>query len=462
MRDLEALLLARISAHQSWAEWERSRQTQGLPALRNDLVALQSTLLAHEMTGSLPLYSVRGAFQPLLDFLPAMIEDEMDLGRLQRPLSDLTVKVSLDGRKLRGNSNVGWFASILESSEVQHPDAQYTFAVADMHEPDLEDGAVWPEIGLDEAVAALRTRPLVVAGESVQVNFILCGDWKALSYVVGFAPANSAAEAEVCGWCGAQKAFLNGAWLEGGVFTRWGVDYTRTIREIPSLPIWRARYDPMHGCNRLLDNHLRLLQGLGAAREIKAVVREVSSQWGKKGALRPVETKAFYDRHQDDAVVALFAGTTEEYRLLQPDGLQIVVTRQEMARRTLSACRAYWTFSRLRQPGPPDFTMLLQARDALLSIAHAVRAPLAPTTHYMTSHFVDFAELDGTAYTLLQEGAEHHHKTDRNFASMVFTCGGSLYDGRGPMQQLLDLQQLHRILMRRRRQLWPLVAPVSL
>lgn len=96
-----------------------------------------------------------------------------------------------------------------------------------------------------------------------------------------------------------------------------------------------------------------------------------------------------------------------------------------------------------------DFTALKHARDDILAIDFALEEALQPTTHYMTSHFVDFAEADGGVYHAVQEGDEHHHKDDRKDSWMAFTCDGSRYDDRSTLQMMLDAQELQRILIRR-------------
>lgn len=448
MQYVEGCLRAKLNACLTWSKWKASQMNKGEPVLRKE-IQKRSKILLREFGGqSLPLRTVRGAHFPLLSFLPRIICLEIDIGSLPHLVPVLHMKISVDGRRLRGNSNVGWFVSFDESELSQSPDGHYTFALADMKEPALAGSSVWAEMGLDEAVARLRSGPIEVAGELVQIDPYLCADWKGLSYIVGFAPANSQGAEQVCGWCHVDKDFLKTGWLQGSPFAVCGEDFACQIGEIPSLPLWRARYCAMHGGNRLLDNNLRLLQSLGHRNEISAIIRQVCPHWGGDIALFPFQTKMFYERSLQLTIGALFTRDTRTITLQRQDGQQIDLPVKDVVIKLLSACNYFWIFSRRREP-QLDLAELHAARDDILAISHACRAELAPTTHYMTSHFLTFVSVELGAYHILQEGAEHHHKTDRRFASMVFSTNGIASDDRGPMEQLLDQQELHRILLRR-------------
>lgn len=449
LQHVEACLRAKLDACLSWSEWHDSQIAKGEPVLRKAMQKRANELMADFGGQSLPFRCVRGAHFPLLSFLPRIICFEIDTESLPPVLPPLHMKISVDGRKLRGNSNIGWFVSFDESKLSQSPDGHYTFALADMKEPELASSSVWNEMGLDEAVARLRSGPIQIAGQWVQIHPYLCADWKGLSYIVGFAPANSQGAELVCGWCHVDKDFLKSAWLDGSPFAVSGEYFACQIGAIPSLPLWRARYCAMHGCNRLLDNNLRLVQSLGHKSEIRAIVRQVCPRWGGDIALFPFQTKKFYERSLQLTIASLFMRDKRTITLQSRDGAQVHLAVKDVVLKLLSACNFYWRFSR-RQELQEDLAELHAARDDILAVSHACRAELAPTTHYMTSHFITFVSAELSAYHLLQEGAEHHHKTDRRFAGMIFSTSGSATDDRGPMEQLLDQQELHRILLKRR------------
>ena len=161
-------------------------------------------------------------------------------------------------------------------------------------------------------------------------------------------------------------------------------------------------------------------------------------------------------RQLDATVTRLFDSRQDTLAIPQREAPAIRISFSDAARCLLTACKCYFDFAYTRTPTLPDFTALKAARDNILAIDHnilaidhALQATQQPTTHYMTSHFIEFAEADGGAYHAVQEGAEHHHKDDRKDSWMAFTCTGSRYDDRSTLQMMLDFQELQRILIRR-------------
>jgi hypothetical protein len=449
---LEGFLRSRVMAHMSWKEWTDHQRARSEPVLLHRLLALQTDLLTVFGEYSCLVHAWRGAYFPLIPLILRVICSELERGKIEWPADgalSLRMKVSVDGRKLRTNANVAWFISFVESVDAQSNLGHYTFAIADMHEPQLASDGVWAEIGLDEALRTLRTGPLQLGPLVLLIDPFVCADWKCLTYLIGFSPANSGSSARVCGWCHVDKSFLKHRWLKEYAFLAHPVDDQNQVKEIPSLPIWCVRYCAMHGCNRLLDNHLRILQEHTSKAALKDIVREVSPHWGKDGALHPLQMKQFYRRQLDATVARLFGNSQRTLTLPQREAPPIQISLSDAAQRLLQACKCYFNFAYTRTPTPADFTALKVARDNILAIDFALRAPQQPTTHYMTSHFVDFAVADGGAYHSVQEGAEHHHKDDRKDSWMAFTCSGSRYDDRSTLQMMLDNQELQRILIRR-------------
>lgn len=450
--ELEALLLSKVSAHMTWSEWTEQRQTQKLPALQHRLLALQSSLFTEFGEPSQRLRCCSGAYFPLIRLIQRLICSELERSKIAWPNSrvlSLTMKVSIDGRKLRGNPNVGWCVSFVESADNQSNTGHYTFATGDMREPELAGHGIWAEIGLDEALALLRAGPILLGPLCVLIDPFVCADWKCLTYFCGFSPANSGDTACICGWCGVDKAFLNAGWLRQYAFLAHPVALHLPVRETPSLPIWRVRYCAMHGCNRLLDNHLRVIQSLGYKGELKDIVRQVCPQWGKVIALHPLQMKAFHQQNLGKRIADLFVGTQRQVTLPQREAPAIQISIADAVHRLMDACKGYKHFAYTEYPVEADFAALSAARDNILAVDYALQAQLQPTTHYMTTHFVDFANQDRSAYHTVQEGAEHHHKDDRLDAWMAFTNDEGRWDERSKMQMMLDTQELKRILIRR-------------
>lgn len=192
---LEAALLSRFNAGLSQRQWESQQIELGNPAHRLAMRAYATALQDAEGERSLPLYTVTGAYLPLVRFTQRIICHEIDLGYLPflalEDGSQLNMKVSIDGRSLRGHDNVAFSISFDESSRCQSPTGCFTWATANLREPELPSAPLWHEIGIDAAIARMRATPLPIGQGAVKVDPYLCGDWKCLSYVVGFAPANS-------------------------------------------------------------------------------------------------------------------------------------------------------------------------------------------------------------------------------------------------------------------------------
>ena len=282
--EVEALLRSRVMAHMSWKEWRDHQRAREEPVLLHRLLALQADLLADLGEYSRPVRSWRGAYFPLIPLILRVICSELERGRIAWPsdgVLSLRVKVSVDGRKLRTNPNVAWFISFVESADAQSNLGHYTFAIADLREPQLANDGVWTEIGLDEALHTLRTGPLKLGPLVLLIDPFVCADWKCLTYLIGFSPANSCGSSRICGWCHVDKSFLKRGWLQEYAFLAHPVDNQNLVKEIPSLPIWCVRYCAMHGCNRLLDNHLRVLQEHTSKAALKEIVKQVSPHWAR-------------------------------------------------------------------------------------------------------------------------------------------------------------------------------------
>ena len=72
---------------------------------------------------------------------------------------------------------------------------------------------------------------------------------------------------------------------------------------------------------------------------------------------------------------------------------------------------------------------------------------MPPTTHYMTSHFLQFAHTDRGAYHTLQEGPEHHHKLDMDVAHQTFSNWQGAHVPYTRMEQVLYTYLLRQILL---------------
>lgn len=452
--EIERALASRIFMQMSWSRWKQHREANNVPVLCNRITNLQHELLQQDGLPVFPFGSIRGAFVPFIALLVYVISSLLRAGLLSpaaqgQPLL-VRVKVSSDQRSLRGNQNIGWFLSVLNNlDKLQDPWSQHTFALGDVKEKQLRGHILWEEMKLDDALAYILQSRLTIEDQVVEVNPFICGDWKNLSYIIGFAPANTPNfSAQMCGWCYTDKEYLWNGWLKGDPFTFWPVIWKR-VALLPSLNSFQARYCAMHGCNRMLDNTLRLLTSIENRAQIEEKIHKVCPKWGVKSALRPVDTRSFYEHNIHQEIIALFVHSSARYTVPVPGGGQRRVSVHDFVASALNACYCFWKFAYTPQPREFLNAQLRSARNDILAFYYSLKSEVMPTMHYMTNHFLEFIDKDGSAYYFVQEGAEHHHKNDRDIARMIIPHDGGKYLPQGPMEQILNIQQLRRILINR-------------
>ena len=174
----------------------------------------------------------------------------------------------------------------------------HTVALAHMRETALRDHPIWSELQLDAGILELDNQPLEINGREFWLDVQYVADWKSLTYIMGFKRANTADPSDqICGWCHADKGFLRSGWRQTDIFARWEViPHRHQGRHLPSLTLARFRYCAMHGCNRVLDNTLRLVQQLGRARDVISCMQSVCPRWGKSVATQCKHMKLFFQR----------------------------------------------------------------------------------------------------------------------------------------------------------------------
>lgn len=120
-----------------------------------------------------------------------------------------------------------------------------------------------------------------------------------------------------------------------------------------------------------------------------------------------------------------------------------------VATRLLCACRTYYRVIYTRVPSQRDFIDLALACNDIRCVYYLFKASQPPSVHYMLSHLLDMGMCDGTFHDSLQEGVEHHHQNDREYARNVYRHSDGKYSRLEIQQQLLKQQQLRRILIAR-------------
>jgi hypothetical protein len=255
----------------------------------------------------------------------------------------------------------------------------------------------------------------------------------------------------VCGWCPVSKGYLNTQWNRPAeVYREWRTEAVPVLC-IPGLSALHVRYCAMHGCNRMLDNSLQLIARMGCTQAVKRLVRLACTKWeqaGSKGRLQCYEMKLFYAKQLHVAIPLLFAGLPPRMVFTSADKGE-AWTQEELVHRLLAACHTYFTYSYNHNPSGAALMSLEHAQRDFLAATSSFRGRFPPTSHYMTTHFLDFIRCDRGAYVTVQEGPEHHHKLDRGVALRTWTNPRGSHMPFTRMEQVLRTYELRRILLER-------------
>ena len=112
-------------------------------------------------------------------------------------------------------------------------------------------------------------------------------------------------------------------------------------------------------------------------------------------------------------------------------------------------CHTYFMFYYNPNPSDDDILRLKKARDDFLTAHSSFDLRCAPTSHFMTTHFLDFVDQVRGAYVTLQEGPEHHHKLDMGVAKRTWTNPNGPHMPFSREVQMLRTYELRRILLER-------------
>jgi len=235
-----------------------------------------------------------------------------------------------------------------------------------------------------------------------QLDFIVVADW--MSFVAEFAldrPNARDADAVACWACGATKEDLDRKWLDEP-FAQPGIEMSATffpLSALPSAPLDKHRYCWMHGVSNLLNNALFLLLDLAPAKGVFiAAVRVSAKQWDNKHALRPKDAKAFVRSRAYLPIPALFQVVhLPEFPWPDPP-LKLQLTTVQIVDTFFDSIRCFHDFAYTCKPSPVAFRSIKQAAVVYLAMFAATQRALPPTAHFMCTHAISFAQLDGTAF----------------------------------------------------------------
>lgn len=178
------------------------------------------------------------------------------------------------------------------------------------------------------------------------------------------------------------------------------------------------------------------------------VMHPIRHRWTTDVALRCIEMKRFFlDRNIIANIARLYP--TDTIEVPREEGGVIELPRYIAIYSLLDSIPVFAQFAYRIVPHDKDIAVLWDARCTYLGVFCALEWPLSPTGHYMTNHFIQFVQKDGSAHHALQEGTEHHHTDD--WHDLDTTVGRGVAwntDGRTGFQQMLDQQEVRRLLVR--------------
>lgn len=411
--DLVKILAIFRFSRATWAQWAQTRRDHHRPTLRAELCALEKSLLQQHGLPSIPMRFARGAFLNLTLLVERLLQMYIAIDGLLIEEGALRIKLTYDKRYILGRGNIGFtvsFCDVLrQQSSLMHC---HTFAIAEAEENAEDLAIIIAECGLDDAIKELRELRFHSTNDHEFFFEILhVGDWMSGAPMIGYdRPATRDYHDSICGWCGCTKGFLKEGWFADDPFLDHHLE-DHTCRLLPALQASDCRYCPMHGCTRLLCGALQTLRAHaphGTRGLIDDLLGPIRQGWTLGVALRCVEMKNFFsDPHLIGAIAAHFPNTA--VTLPVRGGGQTVLRQRDAFYMLLDSIRVFKEFAYREVPHPNDLGTLRIARDCYLAVYYAMRWTIAPSVHYMTNHFIQFAEFDGTAYFALQEGAEHHH-----------------------------------------------------
>ncbi len=162
------------------------------------------------------------------------------------------------------------------------------------------------EIELNTHLSELDSKVIEVAGKELGLDYFICADWRSLVYELGTDPPNSKLDDAIRCWaCGVTKLEL---WQHWWLNPFKKFELTRSIRDYPqaaldSVPLYKRRYDWMHGITNMLRNTLGLLRKECPRKQefddLEGLIKN-----GTK--LQPHEMKEAFRGHKLDNIARLF------------------------------------------------------------------------------------------------------------------------------------------------------------
>ena len=456
----EHLLWLKVSAHLSWWQWETLRKEENQPVYRHELQQLAAQILEDKpIPGNLPSLP-KGAALPI-EALYQQVIDSYSRKNLffcspySRFGRSLVFKFSFDNCYIYGAKSEALFIQPLSVRDPQKVSHVFTVAITKAKENNELLQQLIRDSNIVPWLSTLDTREFDLGDGIRGATCLIVADWMALVIELDSErPSSKSPEAHTRWACDITRRYLIAEWFADPFRTH---RFTRTIADFPnsalrSIPLHNRRYCWMHGITNMLNNLVKDLYKnvLRARSSKKADFRELMEQVFPnclpKSNLMPCHAKAFIrDRHYL-GFAQLFLGL-EDTQISWPGRQPVLMKTSDAVSMVFDAIRAYHDFGYTQWPSQQAFAAIQEARTAVLAFYAALNLRLKPTTHYMTSHAIDLAIADGTAYWTLQEAIEHQNGVNKYDSKLTMKSTPVGDDGQTGWHQLLKRQQLRRDLI---------------
>lgn len=208
----------------------------------------------------------------------------------------------------------------------------------------------------------------------------------------------------------------------------------------------------MHGSNANLSNTLTNFHGLlprnsHKRTEFSNFVRQVDPNWRPGKFMEPVQTKLFWSHSLHLQIEALFEGLRDTYDIPQPDTtVRLVLPVLQIVQIGFESLLFFHRFAYTKWPTPTDFQTIERARVGLLAVYAEMKWRMRPTMHFSTNEALDYAHIDGTQYTTLNEAPENQHQHLRAMGKNTMKHIPTPPTGKNPFMKIIDDQQVMRAL----------------
>ncbi len=187
------------------------------------------------------------------------------------------------------------------------------------------------------------------------------------------------------------------------------------------------------GLYKLLPSHSPLCS------KFSSIIYRVNSSWTPTKSLFPKQMKLFYGLNLYHEIASLFKSIPTTSLFIWPTTPHTFpLSLFEAVTMLLDSCHNFFKFAYTQLPSSVNFDIICVSRNCVLTCHHQWNWLQAPTTHYATTHAIEDAKIDGTAYITLQEGVEAANHDDKEEFRIAFKVGISFEGGETIFQHLIN------------------------